>query len=81
MYGFEVIEHSQDPAPMSDASMGFGVALGQGYIEHPDDPEFTAHVLACKAKTTADEKWRIVAPEANRGSARRASRSRRMSRS
>jgi hypothetical protein len=52
---------------MADASMGFATAVGQHLVEHPDDDEFNAHVLAAKAKTTTGEKWRLVAPEQNRG--------------
>jgi phage terminase large subunit-like protein len=66
-HGFTVIEHSQDPAPMAEASMGFATAVGEGTIEHPGDPEFTAHVLAAKAKTTSGEKWRLHAPDTRRG--------------
>jgi hypothetical protein len=66
-HGIEVIEHSQDPAPMADASMGFGTALGEGLVEHPTTTSTLAHVLAAKAKTTTGENWRIVAPEQNRG--------------
>jgi phage terminase large subunit-like protein len=66
-HGLEVIEHSQDPSPMADAAMGFAESIGAGDIEHPNDDEFTAHVLAAKAKTTTGEKWRLVAPEQNRG--------------
>jgi phage terminase large subunit-like protein len=66
-HGIEVIEHSQDPSPMADASMGFAEAIGAGDVEIPDDDEFIAHLLAAKAKTTSGEKWRLVAPEQNRG--------------
>jgi phage terminase large subunit-like protein len=67
VHGIDVIEHSQDPAPMADAAMGFGTAMGEGLVEHPDDDEYTAHILAAKAKSTTGEKWRIVAPEQHRG--------------
>lgn len=73
VHGIEVIEHSQDPAPMADACMGFTTAVGsvdekgEPFIEHPDDDEFTAHVLAAKARTTSGEKWRFDAPSENRG--------------
>lgn len=66
-HGITVIEHSQDPSPMADASMGFAEAVGSGEVEHPNDPEFTRQVLAAKAKTTSGEKWRLVAPEQQRG--------------
>lgn len=66
-HGIEVIQHSQDPAPMSEASMGFGEALGSDLLQHPEDEEFTAHVMAAKAATTKGERWRIVPPERKRG--------------
>ena len=67
-HGIEVIEHSQDPSPMADASMGFATAIGAGDVEIPDDDEFIAHILAAKAKTTSGEKWRLEAPKEHRGS-------------
>lgn len=66
-HGIEVIQHSQDPAPMSEASMGFGEALGSDLVQHPEDEEFTAHIMAAKAATTKGERWRIVPPEKKRG--------------
>lgn len=65
--GYLVVEHSQDPAPMADACMGLTDAIGKHLVEQPGDEEFTAHMLAAKARTTAGEKWRFVAPEQNRG--------------
>jgi hypothetical protein len=70
-HGIEVIEHTQDPGPMADSSMGFAEALGNDLVEHPDDDEFTAHVMAAKAKTTSGERWRVVAPEQRRGQRKR----------
>jgi hypothetical protein len=70
-HGIPVIEHTQDPSPMADAAMGFVEGVGAGDVEHPFDEEFTAHVLATKAKTTSGEKWRLVPPEQNRGSRKR----------
>jgi hypothetical protein len=67
VHGIPVIEYAQDPAPMADASMGFGEALGHDLIEHPNDDEFTAQILAAQTKTTSGEKWRIVPPTENRG--------------
>lgn len=68
LHGLDVVEHSQDPAPMSEACMGLAAAIGEdGEIEHPEDDEFTAHILACKAKTTSGERWRFVPPTQNRG--------------
>jgi phage terminase large subunit-like protein len=66
-HGLQAVMHSQDPAPMAEASMGFGTALGEGLVELPDDDEYLAHLLAAKAKTTSGENWRIVAPEQRRG--------------
>lgn len=66
-HGLVVIEHSQDPSPMADASMGFAEAVGARLIDHPDDPEFSAHVLTAIAKTTSGEKWRFDKPGKRRG--------------
>lgn len=77
VHGIPVIEHSQDPAPMADACMGFTIAVGtvdeagEPFVTHPDDDEFTTHILASKARTTTGEKWRFVAPEQNRGQRKR----------
>ena len=63
----KVIEHSQDPSPMSLASMALGEAIRAGKIVHPyDDGGLTEHVLAAGAKTTAGEKWRIVKQKGGR---------------
>lgn len=70
-HGIPVIEHTQEPSPMADAAMGFVEAVAAGDVEHPNDDEFTAHVLAAKAKTTSGEKWRLEAPKENRGSRKR----------
>lgn len=66
-HGLEVIEHSQDPAMMADSSMGFAEAVGNGYVEHPKDDEFTDQVLAGVVKPAGGEKWRFYAPSKNRG--------------
>jgi len=58
--GIEAVEHSQDPAPMSDAASRFVEAVRTRLIEHPDDPAFTAQVLAAQAKTTVADKSRFV---------------------
>ena len=70
-HGLTVIEHSQDPSMMADSSMGFAVALGDGLIEQPADPEFTAHVLACRTRSVSGERWRIEPPTENRGQRKR----------
>ena len=65
--GVEVLEHSQDPSPMSDASMRFAGAVGGGLVEHPGDEAFTAQVCAAAAKSTiGGEKWRLVKGRARR---------------
>lgn len=60
--GVTVVQHSQDPAPMADASMGIAAAIRSGALEHPDDEALNAHFLAAAAKTTTGEKWRFVKP-------------------
>lgn len=65
--GVEVLEHSQDPSPMADASMRFAGAVGAGLVEHPADDAFTAQVCAAAAKSTVGgEKWRLVKGRARR---------------
>ena len=65
--GLEVLEHSQDPSPMSDASMRFAGAVGAGLVEHPGDERFTAQVCAAAAKSTVGgEKWRLVKSKGRR---------------
>lgn len=65
--GLEVLEHSQDPSPMSDASMRFAGAVGGGLVEHPGDEAFTGQVCAAAAKSTVGgEKWRLVKGRARR---------------
>ncbi|MDP2712299.1 MAG: terminase large subunit [Solirubrobacteraceae bacterium] len=66
-HGILVAEHSQDPAPMADSCMGLTEAIGHKLVEHPCDEEFSAHILAAKARTTAGERWRFVAPQQHRG--------------
>jgi phage terminase large subunit-like protein len=56
----EIIEHSQDPSPMSTASMGFAEAVRAGKVVHPDDAEYTKHVLNAAAKVVTGERWRFV---------------------
>lgn len=71
-HDIEVIEHSQDASMMAESSMGFAAAVGQDdLIEHPEDEEFTEHVLAGIAKPAGGEKWRFHAPSKNRGQRKR----------
>lgn len=58
--GLEVLEHSQDPTPMSDAASRFTEAVRTRLVEHPDDLEFSSHVLAAVARVTANDKFRFV---------------------
>jgi len=66
-HGLKVIEHSQDPSPMADASMGLAGAIGEREVEHPCDDELTDQILAARAKTVKGERWRFDAPIENRG--------------
>jgi Phage Terminase len=66
-HGLEIIEHSQAPDMMADSSMGFAEAVGHDLIEHPNDDEFSEHVLAGIEKPAGGEKWRFYAPDKNRG--------------
>lgn len=66
-HGLKVIEHSQDPSPMADASMGLAAAIGEREVEHPCDDELTDQILAAVAKTVKGETWRFDAPAENRG--------------
>lgn len=58
--GVEVVQHSQDPSPMSDASMRLAAAVMSGHIEHDGDAELTAQVTGAAAKITASDRWRLV---------------------
>lgn len=58
-----VIEHSQQPSPMCDASMGLAAQVRAKAIRQPDDPGLNAHMLAAVAKWHG-ERWRFVQPHA-----------------
>lgn len=73
-HDIRVIQHSQDPSPMADASMGFAEGIGNQTVELPDDDEFISHLLAAVAQTTSGEKWRFVAPAQGRGSRKKGQR-------
>jgi len=45
---------------MATAAQRFAAELRSGRIEHPADPDFTAHVLAAAPKAAAGETWRFV---------------------
>lgn len=59
-HGMTVIDHSQDPAPMSIAAERLYEAVREQRLQHPEDPALTAHVLAAARKATSGEKWRLV---------------------
>jgi phage terminase large subunit-like protein len=66
-HGLKVIEHSQDPSPMADASMGLTSAIGEQEVEHPCDDELTDQMLAARTKSVKGERWRFDAPVEKRG--------------
>ena len=45
--------------------MRFAELVSAGMIRHPDDPEFTAHVLAASARFIG-ERWRFARPRGQR---------------
>jgi hypothetical protein len=47
------------------ASMRFAERVSAAMIRHPDDPEFTAHVLAASARFIG-ERWRFARPRGQR---------------
>jgi hypothetical protein len=59
-----VIEVSQQPSPMCDASMGLAAQVRAGAIKQPDDAGLNAHVLAAITKWHG-ERWRLVQPRPN----------------
>lgn len=58
--GVRVVEHSQDPSPMSLAAQRLSTAVTARRLVHPDHPALTAHVLAAQAKVVDGDKWRLV---------------------
>jgi phage terminase large subunit-like protein len=58
--GFEVVAHSQKPAPMAQAAERFYAAIREGKLRHPRDPDLSRHVLNAKRKATDDGRWRFV---------------------
>lgn len=60
--GIRIVEHSQDPSPMSDASMGLAESVRARRIVHPNDTELNMHVTGAGAKSiaTGSARWRLV---------------------
>lgn len=58
--GFDVVAHSQKPAPMALAAERFSAAVRERKLRHPRDDTFTRHVLNGHVKTTDDGRWRFV---------------------
>lgn len=61
----EFIEFPQMTGRLCGASMRFAELVSAGMIRHPDDPEFTAHVLNASAKFIG-ERWRFARPRGQR---------------
>ena len=62
---YQFIEFPQMTGRLCGASMRFAELVGAWMIRHPDDPEFTAHVLAASAKFIG-ERWRFGRPRGQR---------------
>jgi phage terminase large subunit-like protein len=58
--GFDVIAHSQKPAPMALAAERFSAAVRERKLCHPGDAVLTRHVLNAHSKSTEDGRWRFV---------------------
>jgi phage terminase large subunit-like protein len=54
-----VIGHSQDNAPISLADDRLATAIRNGTVEHPNDPDLTAHVLAAVVVPLSGGKWKF----------------------
>ena len=65
-----VIEYSQQPSPMADASMGLAAHIRAQALRQPGDPELDAHVLRAVAKWV-NERWRFAQPAAPQRDVRR----------
>jgi phage terminase large subunit-like protein len=59
--GADVVEHSQKNQPMILAAARLSEAISESRIQHPDDPELNAHVLAAAAKPVGED-WRFAKP-------------------
>jgi phage terminase large subunit-like protein len=58
--GFDVVAHSQKPAPMATAAERLYAAVREGKLRHPRNDELTRHALNAHAKRTDDGRWRFV---------------------
>lgn len=58
--GFEVVAHSQKPAPMALAAERFHAAIRERRLRHPNDAALTRHVLNAHARSTPDGRWSLV---------------------
>ena len=60
--GIRVVEHSQDPRPMSDSAMALSEAIRSGAICHPDHTGLTSHVLNAGSASigVGSDRWRFV---------------------
>jgi hypothetical protein len=61
----EFIEFPQMTGRLCGASMRFAELVGAGMIRHPDDEEFTSHVLTASARFIG-ERWRFARPRGQR---------------
>lgn len=57
--GCTVSSYSQDPRPMALAAERVTTKVGEGKLEHPDDPELNAHVLAAVPYWVGD-RWKFA---------------------
>lgn len=64
--GADVISYPQGPTSMATAYERFMEALRNGWLEHPDDPAFTRHVLNATAKLLPDGRSRFDRPSRSR---------------
>lgn len=67
-FGVRVVEHSQSDGAMAVASERFLEGLREGWLFHPQDAEFTRHVLNAQAKLLRDGRTRFVRPSTARDS-------------
>lgn len=60
--GIKIVEHSQDPRPMSDSAMALSEAIRAGAILHPDHVGLTSHVLNAGSASigVGSDRWRFV---------------------
>lgn len=65
------IEHSQDNAPMSEASRLYDEALRLGWLVLPADRDVRRHHLNAVTKSVGPERWRYDRPADAKGDRRR----------